>query len=124
MSPVPLNLQSGMPHVGRAFAGWSKTITLGKITQTVANGFVTDTIAPFTFQGVIQPLSAKSIYLKPEGQRAFEWLQIHCVAGSANLNTNDRIVYNGKTFKIMAQRDYSLDGYIEYHAIEDYQGEV
>lgn len=121
MIPPPLNMQSGMPQVGRAFAGWAKPITLDKIVQEVVNGFVIETPMPFTFTGVIQPLSPKSLYLKPEGQRAFSWLQIHCLSGAQNLNINDRIVWAGRIYKVMAQNDYSLDGYIEYHAIRDYQ---
>lgn len=117
----PLNQMSGMPRMGAAFAGWTKTITLQKRTQKIQGGFVTNVDTPFTFKGTIQPLSPKSISLKPEGQRAFQWLQIHCVSSSLNLRTNDRIVYNGKTFKIMADNDYSLNGYIEYHAVEDFQ---
>lgn len=118
---LPLNQLSGMPQMGRAFAGWMKTITLEKIVQTITNGFAVDSTVPITFQGTIQPLSPKMLELKPEGMRAFEWLQIHCFATSANLTTGDKILYNGKRYKIMADNDYSLNNYIEYHAIFDYQ---
>lgn len=118
----PLNKASGMPQMRAAFAGWAKKITLVKRTQGVSQqGLVYNIDASFTFMGTIQPLSPKSIVLKPEGQRAWEWLQIHCLAGTSNLNVNDQIVYNGRVFKIMAQNDYSLNNYIEYHAVRDYQ---
>lgn len=118
----PLNMASGMPQMRAAFSGWAKTITLTKRTQGVANnGIVYDIDVNFTFKGTIQPLSPKSIILKPEGQRAWEWLQIHALAGSLNLNVNDQIVYNGRVFKVMAQNDYSLNNYIEYHVVRDYQ---
>ena len=121
MSPLPLNKLSGMPQMQGAFAGWTSKITLDVRTQTVKDGIVCNIDKTVTFQGVIQPLSAKAISLKPEGQRAWQWLQIHCVSGSLNLDVNDLIVFNGIKYKIMAQNDYSLNGYIEYHSIYDYQ---
>ncbi len=107
--------------MGAAFAGWMKPITLIRITQSITDGLVTDNEASITFQGTIQPLSPRMIALKPEGQRAWEWLQIHAFAGSLNLDDNDRISYNDKRFKVMATNDYSLNNYIEYHVVRDYE---
>lgn len=149
MSRAPLNMGSGMPHMGAAFAGWAKPITVYKRTQTLIDGLVTYTgdpsqwdqagpqqqfdmegatfdvkIPPVTaisFTGVIQPLNPKLIELKPEGQRAWEWLQVHCTSGVLDLDTDDQIIYNQKNFKVMAVNDYSLNGYVEYHLIRDYQ---
>lgn len=122
MSPKKLNQLSGMPQMGRAFAGWMKKITLQRRVQAIVDdGFQSYVDTDFTFDGVIQPLSPKQIMLKPEGQRAWTWLQVHCFSGNLNLNTNDQIIYNGDLFKVMAELDYSLNGYIEYHLIKDYQ---
>ena len=104
-----------------AFAGWESTITLGIITQTIVDGFVTNTSGSISFQGTIQPLSPNKLYLKPEGERNFEWLQIHCLDRSVNLAPQDIITYNGRNYKIMAVNNYSLNNYVEYHAIQDYQ---
>lgn len=114
---------SGMPQMGAAFGGWTNKITLRRIAQAVDNdGFVQETSTDFSFEGTIQPLSPKQIALKPEGQRAWQWLQIHCMRGGADtLEPNDKIIYSGKTFKVMGQNDYSLNNFIEYHLVEDYQ---
>jgi len=77
-----LDALSGMPQTFAAFQGWTKQITLEVTSQTVVNGFIEDATRNYTFEGTIQPLSPKKIMLKPEGQRAFEWLQIHCLASS------------------------------------------
>lgn len=124
MVAKPYDQTSGMPQMGAAFAGWMKKITLMKITQTVTNGLVTDTQTPVTFDGTVQPLNPKALALKPEGQRAWEWLQIHCFASTGNLTTNDRFQYAGKIYKIMGNLDYSLNNYIEYHAVRDYEGTI
>lgn len=112
---------SGMPQMGAAFAGWTKKITLLRVAQTVVAGLVEQSTLPFTFEGTVQPLHPKEIELKPEGQRAWEWLQVHCLTGAGDLTTNDQVIYNGKTYKVMAVRDYSLNNYVEYHLAFDYQ---
>lgn len=122
MSARPLNFDSGMPQVSSALNGWTKKITLQKITQTVDNfGLVTSTPVAFSFMGTVQPLSPKQLELKPEGQRSWTWLQIHVYSSIFDLDDNDEIVINGKIFKIMGKKDYSQSGYIEYHATYDYQ---
>lgn len=146
MSRAPLNTGSGMPQMGPAFAGWASVVTVYKRNQVVSDALVTygepsqwdqpqqqfdvpgqtfDTpIPPVTkivFNGVVQPLSPKLIALKPEGQRAWDWLQIHCFSGSLNLDVNDQIIYNQKDYKVMGVNDYTLDNFIEYHVIRDYQ---
>lgn len=113
---------SGMPQMGAAFQGWQTSITIGKVTQAVAdNGRVSDTVENITFQGVVQPLSAKQIALKPEGERAWQWYQIHCFSTALNLDTHDKIMYDGKKYKVMGIWNYKLNNYVEYHIIEDYQ---
>lgn len=122
MTARPLNFGSGMPNVSAALNGWMKAITIQKRTQSVDTyGDVTYTNVDFTFMGTVQPLSPKQIELKPEGQRAWTWLQIHMQTGNFGLNVNDQIVINGVIFKVMALKDYSQSGYIEYHAVYEYQ---
>lgn len=78
-------------------------------------------ITAITFRGVIQPLQPKTIALKPEGQRAWEWLQIHCFSGPLNLDDDDQIIWQGRNYKVMGVYNYELNGYIEYHLVRDYQ---
>jgi hypothetical protein len=122
MTARPLNFGSGMPNVSGALNGWMKSITLQKRTQVIDTyGDVTYTNVDFSFMGTIQPLSPKQIEQKPEGQRAWTWLQIHMQTPGYRLNVNDQIIINGEIYKVMALRDYSQSGYIEYHAVKDYQ---
>ncbi len=121
MSRRPLNLGSGMPQMGPAFQGWQKKITVVKITQTIVNGLTVDAEQTISFQGTIQPLSPKNLVLKPEGMRSWKWLQIHAFSGSLNLVDNDRIEYGGDRYKVMGLYDYSLNNFIEYHLVRDFQ---
>lgn len=117
---TPLNQLSGMPQMFAAFLGWGSRITVQIVRQTVIDGLVTQTKTPYSFQGTVQPLKPQEIALKPEGQRSWEWLWIHCLRGPLNLTTNDIITYNGKEYKVMAVKDYSLNNFIEYHLVANY----
>jgi hypothetical protein len=120
--PKKLNEINSMPQMEAAFSGWFSTITLTRITQVVnGDGYIQENEENINFQGTIQPLSPEELMLKPDGQRSFEWLQIHCLAGSLNLKTNDQIVYNTRIYKVMSVKDYSLNNYIQYDILEDYQ---
>lgn len=121
---MKISQMNNMPKVHAAFRGWESDVVLTIITQTNVDGFVQNVEKEIKFRGTVQPLKAQEIQLKPEGQRSFEWLQIHAQAGDTNLNTNDRIRYFGRDFKIMALNDYTANGFIEYHAVKDFEDEV
>jgi hypothetical protein len=112
---------SGMPQISAAFSGWTSRLTLIKETETVTNGIVSKQQLPISFYGTIQTLSPRAIVLKPEGQRSWTWLQIHCSANATTLIPNDRIIWNGDKYKVMEMKDYRLNNYVEYHIIRDYQ---
>jgi hypothetical protein len=112
---------SGMPQICAAFAGWTTQIVLMRHTETVENGIVKKCYNPLRFPGTIQPLSARAIALKPEGQRSWTWLQVHCLALYCELIPGDRVTWNCSEYKVMELKDYSLNGYIEYHLVRDYQ---
>lgn len=109
-----------MPQMSRAFGGWTQSITVTMRIQCVVDGLVTYKDNSVSFRGTVQPLSPKAIALKPEGQRAWSWLHIHCY-GNPIFDVNDQIIYNGDLYKVMAQNDYSLNGFTEYHLVHDYQ---
>lgn len=117
-----INQLSGMPQMSVAFSGWKSTISLVKIVNNIVDGFNTPTETTVTFKGVIQPLSAENLELKPEAQRGFEWLQIHVeIDDNTNfiqLNIGDNILYDGRKYRINGLKDYKLNNYVEYHAME------
>lgn len=116
-----LNEITAMPQMGAAFDGWKSKLSLKKITQSIVNGLVQSSESTISAQGTWQPLSAEEIALKPDGQRSWEWFDLHIEGASVIFSTNDRVIYGGKTYKIMAIKDYTLNNYSEYHLVFDYQ---
>lgn len=114
---------SGMPQMSDTLNGWQVPLTLEQIFQDIVEGDKVETTKLISFQGVWQPLRDEELQFKPEGQRSWEWIWIHAVSGSLNLETGDKVIFNQKRYKIMAVKDYSLNGFIEYQLVRDFEEE-
>jgi len=115
------SLKSGMPNMANTLTGWEVPLSLVKITQTVVDGDVVKTEQPVKFLGCWQPLRDEELQFKPENQRSWSWYWIHAKSGTLNLQTQDKIIFQNKRFKVMSVKDYSLNGFIEYEVIRDYE---
>lgn len=116
-------LSSGMPNMANTLTGWEVPLTLIKITQSIVDGDRVEKRTPINFLGCWQPLRDEQLQFKPEGLRSWAWYWIHAKAGTLNLKTQDKIIFNNVQYKVMSVKDYSLNGYIEYEVIVDYQEE-
>ena len=119
--PKSLNALSGMPQMNMTLTGWQVPLVLEKVTQNIVDGLAVFDTQKINFQGVWQPLRDEELQFKPEGQRSWEWIWIHAVAGTLNLETADKVIFNQKRYKVMSVKDYSLNGFIEYHLVRDYE---
>ena len=117
------SLKNGLPQMGSTLNGWEVPLTLVKVTQAVVDGDVVKTEQNIDFLGCWQPLRDEELQFKPENQRSWSWYWIHAKSGTLNLQTQDKIIFLHKRFKVMGVKDYSLYGYIEYQIIRDYEEE-
>ena len=114
-------LQTGLPQMSNTLNGWEVPLTLTKIVQKIVNGDRTTIEEKINFQGVFQPLRDEQLQFKQEGERSWSWYWIHAKAGTLNLQTQDKIIFENNRYKVMAVKDYSLYGYIEYQVVRDYE---
>ena len=101
--------------------GWEVPLTLVKVFQDIVEGDLVTTEQEISFVGVWQPLKDEDLQFKPEGQRSWEWIWIHAKSGTLNLQTADKVVFNNKRYKVMSVKDYSLNGFIEYQLVRDFE---
>ncbi len=120
---IPLNeqAQGTVPNVNAAMTNWFQPMTFGVVTKEVTGFQVKETMTEVSFMGVIQPLGPRRLMLKPEGQRAWTWHQLHADP-SLKLKVDAVVVYLDKQCRVMARRDYTQYGYIEYELVQDYTG--
>lgn len=114
-------LRSGMPNMASTLNGWEVPLSLVKIIQSVSEGDLVTTEKEINFMGVWQPLRDEQLELKPEGQRSWEWIWIHAKASQLNIETADKVIFNNKRYKVVDKKDYSLNGFVEYHLCKDYE---
>lgn len=124
-----------LPNVYGALKKWEQPISLIKvITQEIDIGQYGTTTEEIPFMAVVQPLGPYAISLKPDDQRAFEWILLHVGTDlPVILKNGDRILWNGKYFKISQLENWNNSfiqtnqptsynvqtyGFIEYHACE------
>ena len=121
--PKPFNQinLSGMPNMSGTLAGWLQNLTFGVVTKTIVNYEVKEVYVAIPFRGVWQPLETRKLMMKPEGQRSLTWIQCHATT-DIGLKNDDIVRFRGVQYRVMAQWDYSLNGYYEYHLVEDYTG--
>jgi hypothetical protein len=119
---TPLNAAAGsVPQMGGALLSWFQPMIFGVVVKTVAAFQVVETMEQILFQGVWQPLNAKRLAMKPEGQQAWSWFWVHSDP-SLQLNVDQVVQYLGVQYRVMALKDYKLYGYMEYELVEDYTG--
>lgn len=121
MGAKPLNQLSGMPQMSAAFSGWTTSLDITKITQTIVNNLVQETYTNLNINGVWQPLSPKQIALKPEGERAWSWFMLHVEGNSVPLEVNDKVMFGGQKYKVMNRHDYELNNYVQLDLVLDFQ---
>lgn len=115
------SLINGMPNMSETLDDWEIPLTFIKVTQKVVEGKRVTTETLITFMGVFQPLRDEQLQSKNEQMRSWQWYWVHAKSGSVELNTQDIIRYNGHDYKVMSVKDYSLNGFVEYEIVKDYQ---
>lgn len=119
---TPLNAAAGdVPDVGGALLGYFQPMTFTRVTKTTEAFQAVETPQAFSFRGVIQPLTDRRLALKPEGQRAWTWLLLHAEP-SLKLDVDEVVTYLGVQTRIMARKDYTLYGYVQYELVQDWEG--
>lgn len=121
-SSRPLNTNSGtVPDVSEVLLDWFQKMTFDVVVKTVSGFELVETTTPVEFQGVIQPLSGSQLMIKPEGQRAWNWMLVHADP-SLSLDVDDVVLYLGTQYRVYQTKSYDIYGYREYQLAEDYTG--
>ena len=106
-----------LPNMANAIMAWQQTITVEVITKTLVNYQVTETKTPVSFLGVLINLQSTQLELKPEGQRQWNWVEVHSLT-DLEVKLDDEVVIKNRRFRVMASADYSDYGYYRYELAE------
>lgn len=111
---------TGLPRLDSALLGWFYPLTLGRAQKTNVDGLAQEIITAVQTRGVIQPLSARQLAIKPEGQRAWRWISCYCLP-DVILAPDDIVTIDAIRYRVMAVYDFRMEGFMHYELCQDYQ---
>ena len=117
---ISMSLINSLPQVGNVLTAWFQSVEFDLVTKTIVDFKVSEVLTPSSFMGVIQPMGPEQLKMMPEGERSWDWSQIHSWPDLI-LNTDDIIKIRGVNYRVMKKTDWKDYGYIEYSVIKDYQ---
>jgi hypothetical protein len=106
-----------LPNLSSAVMAWQQSYSLDKITKTLVNYQTVETKVAISFVGTVQPLQARQLELKPEGQRQWRWLEIHSTP-DLELANDDEVIFKNVRYRVLSVFDYSDYGYRRYEIAE------
>lgn len=110
---------SGLPNLYGPVRAWGQRISLVVVGREQRDYTTVETFYPTDTYGVIMPLKAEALELKPEGERSWAWSNLFC-SPSLALKVGDVIIYQSIRQRVRGKKDYTAYGYIEYELVEDY----
>lgn len=119
---TPINQDTGtVPNVGGAMRDWFQPMVFVLVEKQTINFQEVELGTPICFQGVVQPFTDRELAIRPEGQRAWTWLQLHADP-VLKLAVDDCIIYLNVQYRVVSRKNYTNYGYCEYSLVQDYKG--
>jgi hypothetical protein len=109
-----------MPNMRSAIINWFRPLQAILITTSIVDGESREVRRPFNTAGILLPMKARYIALKPEGQRAWRWFVLH-VGREIELKPNDIIIRKNVPYRVMGRWGYEDYGWIRYELKEDFE---
>ena len=116
---TPLNANSGnVPNMGATITEWFQKMTFTRVVRTTVNFETVEAKSEFSAMGVIQPMSAQQVAMKPEGFTAWQWFTIYSDT-SLILMPGEYVKYLGKSYRVMGRTEWSTYGYLQYDVVQE-----
>lgn len=111
-----------LPNMFETLQNFFSLLTFDRVTKSVVNFNLVEVTTPMQFQGLLTPFSARQLKMMPEGQRSWKWYKIVAWPTLSLENDDVLIDQSGVQYRIMRQNDYTMYGYLEYDAVQDFTG--
>lgn len=109
------------PQMHGSLQGWFQPLLVGIVTIRQNDDHeAVESVRTQSASGIIQPLSARALEVKPEGERNWKWVMLHCTR-NLQLNNDDVVRIRGKQYRVMRNWGYEDYGYLQYELCEDFQ---
>ena len=111
------------PRMEMALNGYLEPVTFVVVTkeQDPVSFKIVEHLRSITTTATIQPLRAREIALKPEGERRWTWYKIFALPELA-LEPKDIIRIGETQYRVMGSKGWRPRGFMYYEIVEDYDG--
>lgn len=110
-----------LPNMSEALADYQQPMLFTKVAKTVSGYQNVEDGVAIRFMGVWQPFSARQLSMKPVGERAWKWFMLHAEP-NVILQPDEVVIYQGTQYRVMEDNDYVVNGFLEYHLVQDFTG--
>lgn len=108
------------PNVSLVLPGLMSPMKYLVTTKTAVDGVITEsTTETVWFRACIQPMPAREVHIKPEGQRTWNWSTLYTkqtLPPDALLEDT-----NGIQYRVLSLSDWSKGGYQKYDIVQGFQ---
>lgn len=112
----------GVPNLASVLNNWMVPLTFEIISKSIGENYsVKERAKIVRLQGIWQPFSTQQLKMLSYGQRKWKWFMMHARPTPA-LDIDDIVKYLTVPYRVVHKNDYTLNGFIEYHLIDDYTG--
>lgn len=111
---------SPLPDMSGTIRGYFRPLVMVRVRKTVKDCRVSESQVEIRCAGMIQPFGSRDLRMKPEGQRSWKWVMLHCTPDVA-LENDEEFTIHGTRYRVMAQFPYQDYGYRQYELVQDYQ---
>lgn len=120
---TPLSQRRGtVPDLSGSLKDKYQLVTFVNVSKSIEAFMAQEGRTNYDFWAVgPDPFSLRQLLLKPEGQRAWSWFIMIAEPGIV-LGVDDVAEWNRKKTRVMALNDFSLNGFMEYHLAQDWEG--
>lgn len=129
----PVTFPAGtLPDMSDGLQDYFQPLQMMNITKGSLGFEVIETGVVTEFRGVIMPFTPRQLLLKPEGERAWTWLNMWAervlplqVDDVMTLLLPDPLQvgkYTPKDTRVMAREDFSRFGFLKYALVQDWTG--
>ena len=104
-------------NMGTAMWGLRRAQHFKRVSRTPVDFEAKETFdPPKQFDGILAPLKAQRLLIKPEGERSWKWFTLFT---KLELNLGDVVeAVDGKTYQVMLKEDWSDAGFFAYEITE------
>jgi hypothetical protein len=108
------------------FGDWGSRVTCQRVSTSVIEGDVKESRTSIMVPGLLTPMDADKINMKPEGQRDWHWWEFISFDVNNVFDHNDIVLFRGayqqdKPHRIMSRRLFMAQGFVQYEVVEDFE---